>query len=310
MELETATRGTQYAAAIAPHQRTKDGRAAYLALTSQFAGVDKWEAELKAKEAIMHTWKWKGQSGYKLELFAAQHRAAYVSMVQCAEHVDYQLPNGHSRVGYLLDAIETSDPRLQAAMESVRSDTGPTGMSSDFEAAVAHLLPSCPVARKKAANKRPSNQISSVETENGDSKAVVGAFGGKVGKGSKTGVQLRYHTKKEYSTLSQEEKEELSEWRISTGQKKPKDSGANTKKKTSKSGNKAIAAAVEKQVAAKFKQIHEEQKQDEELEAFIMSCIEKTSKKPRTETPAKVTTSANSALKSIISRAKNKSDNG
>ena len=64
MELETATRNTQYAAAIAPHQRAKDGRAGFLALISQFAGVSKWEAELKAKEAIMHSWKWKGNHNY------------------------------------------------------------------------------------------------------------------------------------------------------------------------------------------------------------------------------------------------------
>ena len=40
-------------------------------------------------------------------------------MQACTEHVEYQLPNEHSRVGFLLEAIKNSDPGLQAAMASV-----------------------------------------------------------------------------------------------------------------------------------------------------------------------------------------------
>ena len=43
--LEEATRGTSYAASIKPFQRGKDGRGAWKALTSPYAGKDKWEAE-------------------------------------------------------------------------------------------------------------------------------------------------------------------------------------------------------------------------------------------------------------------------
>ena len=42
--LEEATRGTSYAASIKTFQRGKDGRGAWIALTSQYAGKDKWEA--------------------------------------------------------------------------------------------------------------------------------------------------------------------------------------------------------------------------------------------------------------------------
>lgn len=303
MELETATRGTQYAAAIAPHQRRKNGRAAYLALIGQFAGVDKWEAELKAKESILHTWKWKGQSGYRLELFAAQHRAAYVSMVQCAEHVEYQLPNGHSRVGYLLSAIENSDPELQAAMAMIRAD--PEGMRTDFEAAVAHLLPRCPVARRKAANRRPSAMVAAIgQGDDEPPAATVAAFGGKVGKGPKTGVQLRYHTKAEYSKLSKDERTELHEWREQSGQKrKPKSMPNSPSKKVRFSSDRAIAAAVEKQVSATLQSLQDERKQGEDLEAFVMACIDK--KQQPTSSATVNTASANSALKSIINRAKN-----
>ena len=167
--LEEATRGTVYAASIKPFQRGKDGRGAWLALTNQYAGKDKWEAELKKQDDLLHTRIWKGQSNFPLEGFIGQHRNAFVSMQQCAAHVEYQLPNSHTRVGYLLEGIQCSDAGLQAAMASIRTDDGPTGMRNDFEREAAHLLPYDPVAKRRATatNKRGSSQISAVDAAEG-----------------------------------------------------------------------------------------------------------------------------------------------
>ena len=44
--LEEATRSTMYASSIQPHSRRKDGRGAWLALTNQYAGKDKWPEEI------------------------------------------------------------------------------------------------------------------------------------------------------------------------------------------------------------------------------------------------------------------------
>ena len=63
-------------------------------------------------------------------------------MLASAEHVQYQLPNEHMRVGFLLEAIQCSDPGLQATMASVKTDNGPYGMTSNFEATAA---PYCPM---------------------------------------------------------------------------------------------------------------------------------------------------------------------
>ena len=112
-----------------------------MALTNQYAGNDKWEAEICKQDDLLHTRVWKGQSNFPLEGFIAQHRNAFVSMQQCAEHITYQLPNELTRVGYLLEGIQCSDPGLQAAMLSMWTDDGVNGMRSDFEKAVAHLLP-------------------------------------------------------------------------------------------------------------------------------------------------------------------------
>ena len=123
--LEEATRRTSYAASsIKPFQRGTDGRGAWKALTSQYAVKDKWEAEIKCQEQLLHTRIWKGQSNFSLENFISQHRNAYVSMQASAEHVQYQLPNEHSRVGFLLEAIQCSAPGLQAAMASIKTDNG------------------------------------------------------------------------------------------------------------------------------------------------------------------------------------------
>jgi hypothetical protein len=102
-KLEEATRATSYAASIKPFQSTKNGRDAWHALSNQYAGKDKWEAELKRHEKLLHTGEWKGQSNFTLERFIAQHRNAFVSM-------------------HLLDAILCNDAGFQATMASIKTE--------------------------------------------------------------------------------------------------------------------------------------------------------------------------------------------
>ena len=160
-------------------------------------------------------------------------------MQACAEHIQYQLPNGHSRVGFLLDAIQTSDASLQAAMASIRTDDGPDGMRNDFEQSAAHLLPYDPVAKKHAAgsSKRGSAEVSAVSFETTD----VAAFGTKPGIG-KSGVHFRYYDKSEYSKLTKEQRTELREWRSKGGA----EWGRSDAKAKKAKFDKAVATAVEK----------------------------------------------------------------
>ena len=168
--LEEATRSTSYAASIKPFQRTKNGCGALMALTNQYAGNDKWEAEIRKQDDLLHTRVWKGQSNIPLEGFIAQHRNAFMSMQQCAEHIAFQLPipNELTRVGYFLEGIQCSNPGLQAAMASVQTDDGVNRMRSDFEREPAHLLPYDPVARKRSAGtKRSAANISDTRGTHG-----------------------------------------------------------------------------------------------------------------------------------------------
>lgn len=100
-------------------------------------------------DELLHSKRWKGQNTYTLYHFVQSHRNAYISMEACAAHVQHQLPTQHTRVGYILDAIENDDAGLQAAMANVRDDKGANGKRNDFERAVAHLLPADPVAKKR-----------------------------------------------------------------------------------------------------------------------------------------------------------------
>ena len=81
--LDEATRGTSYEASIKTFQKQKDGMGAWKALTSQYAGKDKWEAEIKRQEQLLHTRIWKGQSKFSLENFISQHRNACLHESQC-----------------------------------------------------------------------------------------------------------------------------------------------------------------------------------------------------------------------------------
>ena len=296
--LEGAIRGTSYAAEIKPFQSGKDGRGAWKALTSQYAGKDKWEAEIKHQEQLRHTRIWKGHSNISLENFISQHRNAYVSMQASAEHVQYQLPNEHSRVGFLLEAIQCSDPGLQAAMASIKTDNGLEGMRNNFEATAAHLLPYDPVAKKRSGGqKRGSAQISSVMdlSPTTTKKPSIG----------KTGGHLHYYKTGEYRNLSNEQKEELKEWRANNpntfkaGSKKakkevPKKSKPSMKKQVAS----AAAAALNKSV--KFEdQVNDEGK-------YIMSMVQTAATQTLNQKSDQQSQDKSKvSLKSILKHAKN-----
>lgn len=314
-KLEEATRGTSFAASIKPFQRTKDGRGAYTAIITQFAGEDKWESEIKTKEATLHQTKWKGQSNYSLERHAAQHRNAYVSLVACAEHVDYQLPNEHSRVGYLLESIQNNDPGLQAAMANVRTSKGADGMRSNFESTIAHILPYCPVAKKRnSGSKRGPGEISEVTAEEKFEGSNISSFGAKTGRGPATGVHLRYHKHSEYVKLSKAEQKELHEWRASDAGKAAATKGGGDKgrKKVTYNTEKSISAVIEKKLEAKLKAAQDSSSQKDEAEAFIHSCIQKFAtgelkapSVPKAAAASSAKATNKSVLNSILKRAKN-----
>jgi hypothetical protein len=160
-------------------------------------------------------------------------------------------------------------------MASICSSKGPGGMRSSFEQTVAHILPYCPVAKKRiAGSKRGAGEISEVNAE--QQEGNISSFGVKNGRGAKTGVHLRYHKHSEYQKLSEDEQTELREWRTaqSSGKRKNnKDRSGNGNGKKVKYDEKSIAAVVDKKIEAKMKAALENKSQETEAEAFIASCL-------------------------------------
>ena len=302
--LEEATRTTSFAASIKPYQRTKNGRGAFLALVSQYAGEDKWRAELKKQDDLLHNRKWKGNTNLSLDRFISQHRNAFVSMTQCAEHVPFQLPNALSRVNYLLDAIECNDHALQAAMALVRNDDGPTGKMNDFEKTASFLLPNCPVSKKR--NQNGTKRSFGATVSEIDAKTI------RTGVGKTTGIALRFHTKKEYAALSNEEKNELREHcdALQNQGKSRKLSSSGAAKKPKGGSGTISAASIEKMIASALSKSLKEQAKAETDEAdaeksmkdYILSVVN-TSGTGKGKTGAAQVSSAAATPSSVIGPA-------
>lgn len=244
-DIESATRGTSYAATIAPFKRTRNGRAAFMAIKGQHAGPAMWDKEVRKCQDLLLNRKFTGGTTFPLEKFLSQHRAAYVSLQRCAENVPVELPNERTRVKYLIDNIEVNDSDVKAAIAAIKMDDREGGLRSDFERSVALLLPVDPVA-KRQKGKRTAAEIS---TTNGKVKTS---------RGGKTGVELRYYTPKEFAKLSEEEKTELRELRVAA--KKGKQTSSTSKK------NAKFRASV---VKAAVKQIREEEEEKAEKASTI-----------------------------------------
>jgi hypothetical protein len=206
--LMAATTGTEYYASVEPFNQRKDGRGAWISLRRQYAGEDKFIAEIKRQEDIIHTHEWKGQSNFTLEKFIGQHHHAYVTLQECANHVQHQLLTEFTWVQHLLQAIQCADPGLQAAMALVKADKD--GLMNDFEAAASYLLPYNPVAKKRKTqqgNKQNTADIS--DTKADGSASLAGTSASAKASMGRTGVKFRFYTRSEYAKLSTAQKEKL-----------------------------------------------------------------------------------------------------
>ncbi len=303
--IEEATRETRYSASISPFSRKKDGRGAWMALIAQYVGKDKWQNELDRQETFLHTRIWKGNSNFPLESFIMQHRSAHISMVRCADHVPYQLPNERTRVTHLLNGIKTSDAELLSALAVIKSDDGPGGRVERFEDTAAYLIRFDPVSskrRKSGANGRQQQQIAGVEIKNG-----IG----------KTGVSLRYHSKEEYRSLSDEQKRELKTFREENKKKRKTDGKSSDDKPEGKGGPKR-QKRFHKQLISALKELSEpmeEEKKDEPKNdeyAMLVSALQEVmsvrQKKVSLPPPPAATQPPKPAsrLNSIINRLRHK----
>lgn len=286
--MEEATRGTIYASTVKPYSRKKDGRSAWKSMVSSHAGTDKWEQLQKDRSKFMMNTKWNVHN-FSLEKFTGIHRSSYISLQEAAAHINFQLPTENTRVGYLIDNIINADPNLRAAISSVRIDTN--GMRSNFETAVAFLLPVDPYSKHQNRNKDKNVNVSDANDLQNKST-------------SKIGVDFRWHKPDEYKTLTKGQKSELYEWQRS------KEGKAATHQQRASTGFKSKPSAKKKlqsKVAALEAALKEQNSEPtlEELTACI-SAAQSTKGTPKTAAVA--TEEVNShvaavlALKGILKR--------
>jgi len=130
-------------------------------------------------------------------------------MQNCAQHVAYQLPNEHTRIGYLLEAIQCNDAGLQASITSVKTNTGTDETQNNSEHCASHSLSYDPVAKKKVVSARKRGQANIFNLAASDefdfrSKKSI----------DKTGAHFRYHFSEEYKKLTKAQCQELHDYRI------------------------------------------------------------------------------------------------
>ena len=277
--LAEATVSTQYAPTLKSFQRRHDGRGGYLSLISQHAGHDKWNIEVHKASTFIQSSKWKGNGNFLLETFCNKHRQAHEMLKSAvAAGIPYQLPSPYTRVGYLLDNIETSDPQLNATMAQVRTDkddVAQTGLRYSFEDTVTTLTPSDPVARRRSGKKGPDGLLVA------DAEATIApvdADGTKLRVGiGKTGVALRWHVGPEYADLSKPQRDELRRWRFKTGEYAGRKDTPEDKSWGGKSSSN-ISALVKKKVATKLRKLKSKKRKDDttrgDMKAMMVSCLE------------------------------------
>ena len=268
-DLQEATRGTQYAPALAPFKRTQDGRGAFLALKAQFCGAALWDTKQKDCETALQTRTYDGgKGGVSLPQFLSSHRAWYEGLVRCSEHNGCQLPNERTRVKYVIDGIVTDNSKLRAAVAAITTDDGPGGKRNDFEACVAFLLQHDPANDGKKSTKRTAAEISASEGSTDDKDESKPSAGKKKPARGKTGVEFRYYTRREYNNLTKAQQAELREYRREhgrfDGQKTFRKKGEGKRAYT-----KAQIAAFVKEEADK----REKEREDKEAKAKAAEAI-------------------------------------
>ena len=203
LKIEKASRGTSVESTVKAFSRRKDGRGAYLALIANHAGDTKYRAIHKKRMTLLQGIKWNGRS-YPLETHVSNHRQAVDDLKDCSTHITVAVPDPAQRVEYLIDSISCNDTALQAAIGLVRANTN--NMRNDFEAAASTLIEVDPY-RKSQRN------------GTGKGGATIAAIDFGAGRGS-TGVDLRWHPKKDFRNLSDDQRDELVKWmRTSEGKK-------------------------------------------------------------------------------------------
>ena len=218
---------TEYMTSLKPFMKLRDGRGALLALEIQNLGNSKWDTVIRKAEQTVLNFPWNGKNvKYTLDRHIVAHRAAQNDMVRASEHMTYVPPNEHARVQRLLNSIVSTDVKVISAVTTILADTA---KRNDFEEAADFLLLAAPVS---VTDENMSHNISAVIEDD--------RTGFEISPMGKTGIAMRYYPYQEYKALSDEQRQELSEWSRDNGRRHP-----NLRKKRKREQSKISALRTE-----------------------------------------------------------------
>jgi len=105
--------------------------------------------------------KWNGKNArYPIKIHISKHREAFNDLSRAEAQIEYTPHNETSRVRYLLQSIETSDPTICAAKTTIKADAN---MKNDFELAADFLIVTAPATK---INNSQNHNVSSTNTWN------------------------------------------------------------------------------------------------------------------------------------------------
>ena len=165
----------------------------------QYGGRSKWERAHDLSMSNMKI-KWNSANSNKnLTLHIAFFRQTWVDLKYCCKHTGRSAPTARERVLWMLESIVTVDPLLIAHIAAINGD--PNGKGMDFELAATHLMLADPVERKAAILNNNSKR-----KRNGITVSSAQVLSGR----GESGVDFRWHNRKEFRELTQNQKDELS----------------------------------------------------------------------------------------------------
>ncbi len=197
--METALKGTKFASILTEYEKTKDGRAVWLALMKYHGGEERWEKSYTTLNKALSSPPWKSSADVTLETRIGLFKLIFDRMELACEYTSHTPFTEREKVPKLLDSLDNNDADLKASIAQICADL--PGLGSDFQACCSLLIPVDPVEAKitKSGSKRGF-----------DAMVSATSF---LGRGSSTGVDLCWYPNKEFKTLSPEQRAELRAWR-------------------------------------------------------------------------------------------------
>ena len=266
--LDEALTGTSYSHTISKFRRANNGREAFLAVSAQHGGLDKWKTAKDKALADMRNSTWNGTGTITVSSFINKHRTAFDDLERCSVHIAaVEVPSERARVEYLLKGVsECNDIQFKSMVATIQAqEDQDDGAYSSFERTAALLLKVCPVVKKSSGTKRV--RFGQPEVDMAEAKSLAN----QIKKGPKTGVDIRYYRPNEYKKLSAAEKAELREC-------KKKNSSNPNPNPNPKNESKRIKKLVIDAVKAHHEAEEKEREQQIQIASMFASAKDTSSK--------------------------------